>query len=82
MGAGKDATTRDGATRDGANGDEASRDGAQHPEAPQAPSVNQVREEPVPASHDDDRRPRAVERNEEEAETSAPEGHRPAGGRD
>jgi hypothetical protein len=45
-------------------------------------SVNQVRHEPVPASHHDDRRPEAVRRNEEAAASSAGERPRPtdAGG--
>jgi hypothetical protein len=45
-----------------------SRDGREHPgnEPPQAPSVNQVRDEPFPASHDDDGRPEPGE------ESSAP----------
>jgi hypothetical protein len=35
------------------------------------PNVNQIRREPVPASHHEDRRPEAVRRNEEAAADSA-----------
>jgi hypothetical protein len=38
-----------------------------------AANVNQVRDEPIPASHDDEHRPDAVRRNEENA---APDGGR------
>lgn len=41
------------------------------------PNVNQVRHEPVPASHHEDRRPDAVRRNEEAAAGSAAEEPRP-----
>lgn len=37
-------------------------------------NTNQVRHEPVPASHDDERRPAAVVRNEESAARSAATG--------
>ena len=37
-------------------------------------NTNQVRHEPVPASHDDERRPAAVQRNEESAGRSAATG--------
>lgn len=37
-------------------------------------NTNQVRREPVPASHDDRRRPAAVVRNEESAASSAATG--------
>ena len=50
-------------------------DQAGEPEIEHQANTNQVRDEPVPASHDDERRPAAVERNEESAAQSASTGN-------
>lgn len=47
---------------------------ASEPAIERQANTNQVRHEPVPASHDDDRRPDAVVRNEESAARSAASG--------
>jgi hypothetical protein len=61
-----------------------SRDESRPPaeQVPASHGANQVRDEPVPASHQAPKRPAAVVRNEEAAAASPPEGRPDQGRRD